>query len=45
VVMAPRPGTIKAILPVDLPRPRTESLRETPAFIALVRRAREVLRA
>jgi NitT/TauT family transport system ATP-binding protein len=45
VVMAPRPGTIKAILPVDLPRPRTESLRETPEFIALVRRAREVLRA
>jgi NitT/TauT family transport system ATP-binding protein len=45
VVMAPRPGTIKAILPVELPRPRTEVLRETPEFIALVRRAREVLRA
>jgi NitT/TauT family transport system ATP-binding protein len=45
VVMAPRPGTIKAVIPVDLPRPRTEALRETPQFIALVRRAREVLRA
>jgi NitT/TauT family transport system ATP-binding protein len=45
VVMAPRPGTIKAVIPVDLPRPRTEALRETPEFIRLVRQAREVLRA
>jgi NitT/TauT family transport system ATP-binding protein len=45
VVMAPRPGTIKAVIPVDLPRPRTEALRETPEFIALIRQAREVLRA
>jgi NitT/TauT family transport system ATP-binding protein len=45
VVMAPRPGTIKAVLPVNLPRPRTEALRETPEFIALVRAAREHLRS
>jgi len=45
VVMAPRPGTIKAIVPVDLPRPRNEAMRETAAFLDLVRLSREVLRA
>jgi NitT/TauT family transport system ATP-binding protein len=32
VVMSPRPGRIAAEFPVDLPRPRTLGLRETPAF-------------
>lgn len=35
VVMSSRPGTIRTILPVDLPRPRD---RSSPEFIALRRR-------
>jgi NitT/TauT family transport system ATP-binding protein len=45
VVMSPHPGRIKTVLPIDLPRPRTESLRETPEFLGLVRAAREALRS
>jgi NitT/TauT family transport system ATP-binding protein len=45
VVMSPHPGRIRTILPVDLPRPRTEDLREQPEFLSLMRAAREVLRA
>jgi NitT/TauT family transport system ATP-binding protein len=44
VVMSPHPGRIVAILPVDLPRPRTEELREQPEFLSRVRAAREALR-
>lgn len=44
VVMSPHPGRIAAILPVDLPRPRTEELREQPEFLSRVRAAREALR-
>ncbi|MCC7272182.1 MAG: ABC transporter ATP-binding protein [Alphaproteobacteria bacterium] len=35
VVMSPRPGRIAAVLPVDLPRPRTVETRAAPAFGAL----------
>jgi NitT/TauT family transport system ATP-binding protein len=45
VVMSPHPGRIKAMLPVKLPRPRDEALRETPAFLAYVREARDMLRS
>jgi NitT/TauT family transport system ATP-binding protein len=45
VVMSPHPGRIKSIIPIGLPRPRYESLRETPGFLALVRQAREALRS
>jgi NitT/TauT family transport system ATP-binding protein len=45
VVMSPHPGQIKTILPVHLPRPRTEDMREQPAFLSQVRLAREALRA
>ena len=32
VVLAPNPGRIHAVLPVDLPWPRTAALRDTPEF-------------
>ena len=40
VVLSPRPGRLSAIVDVDLPRPRRLSLRDTPAFGALVARIR-----
>jgi NitT/TauT family transport system ATP-binding protein len=44
VVLAPHPGRVHAVLPVDLPFPRTAALRESPEFEALVSRASHVLR-
>jgi NitT/TauT family transport system ATP-binding protein len=32
VVMSPRPGRVQRIVDVDLPRPRTEAVRESQAF-------------
>jgi len=32
VVMTPRPGKIDEVIDIDLPRPRTLAMRETPAF-------------
>jgi NitT/TauT family transport system ATP-binding protein len=32
VVMSSHPGRVKAIIPIDLPRPRTESIRANPRF-------------
>jgi len=40
VVMSPRPGRIAAEVPVDLPRPRTLALMETPAANATMARVR-----
>jgi NitT/TauT family transport system ATP-binding protein len=37
IVMSPRPGTIKADLRIDLPRPRHLAVRETEAFIQYTR--------
>jgi NitT/TauT family transport system ATP-binding protein len=32
VVLSPRPGRVQRIVEVDLPRPRTEAVRESQAF-------------
>src|SRR5580692_8030655 len=44
VVLAPKPGRVHTVLPVDLPFPRAASLRERPEFEALVARASHLLR-
>jgi NitT/TauT family transport system ATP-binding protein len=45
VVMSPRPGRITAIVPIDLPQPRTVETREQPRFFELVTEVRDKLRA
>ena len=40
LVMTPRPGRIEEIVDVDLPRPRTVEIRESPRFLALVAHVR-----
>ena len=35
VVMAARPGRLHRIIPVELPYPRTEEIRLSPAFTAI----------
>jgi NitT/TauT family transport system ATP-binding protein len=45
LVMTPRPGRIAEAIDVDLPRPRTAELEETPEFTAIERRLRRALRA
>jgi ABC-type nitrate/sulfonate/bicarbonate transport system ATPase subunit len=44
-LMSPRPGRISQVFPVELPRPRTLALQETPAFAEHESRLRAALRA
>jgi NitT/TauT family transport system ATP-binding protein len=44
VVMSPRPGRIRGIVPIDLPQPRSAQTREDPRFFELVTQVRELLR-
>ena len=44
-VMSARPGRISAVVPVDLPQPRTAETREEPRFFELVTEVRERLHA
>ncbi len=43
LVLSPRPGRVRLDLSVDLPRPRHETIRYTPAFGELARRLREAI--
>jgi NitT/TauT family transport system ATP-binding protein len=44
VVLAPNPGRIHTLVPVDLPFPRRESLRNSPEFSTLVSHVSQMLR-
>jgi NitT/TauT family transport system ATP-binding protein len=43
VVMSARPGRVTRIVDIDLPRPRTEAIRESPEFFALDTELRRLL--
>ena len=43
VVMTPRPGRIRAIVDIDLPKPRSSDTRYLPRFVELTLAVRRVL--
>jgi NitT/TauT family transport system ATP-binding protein len=45
IVMTPRPGQVDEIIDIDLPRPRTLAMRETPQFARYNRRILDLLLA
>jgi NitT/TauT family transport system ATP-binding protein len=45
VVMSPRPGEVREVLDIKLPRPRNEEIESTPEFVRLADRLRHLLRA
>jgi NitT/TauT family transport system ATP-binding protein len=45
VVMSPRPGEIREIIDVTLPRPRNEDMESAPEFVRIADRLRHLLRA
>jgi len=45
VVMTPRPGRIDTVIDIDLPRPRTLALRDTPEFAQYSHRIRDLFLA
>jgi len=44
LILSPRPGTVAATVPVELPRPRSLTLMESSAFGALAGRVRAAIR-
>jgi len=45
IVMTPRPGRIDEVIDIDLPRPRTLAMRETPEFTGYNRQILDLLLA
>ncbi|HZP96434.1 MAG TPA: ABC transporter ATP-binding protein [Candidatus Limnocylindria bacterium] len=45
VVMSPRPGEVREIIDITLPRPRTEEMESTPDFVRIADRLRHLLKA
>jgi len=45
VVMSPRPGEVREVLEISLPRPRAEELESSPEFVRIAERLRRLLRA
>lgn len=43
-VMTARPGRIKAVVPIPLPRPRIPDMTSSPTFLALVRQLKALIR-
>jgi len=39
-VLSPHPGRLSAVVDIDLPRPRTKEMRESPEFFNLVTKIR-----
>lgn len=44
VVMSARPGSIRKVVPIDLPYPRSFETRESPRYFELITEVREALR-
>jgi NitT/TauT family transport system ATP-binding protein len=44
-VMTARPGRVKCVVPIDLPRPRTPETTTSVEYIALVQKLRGLIRA